>query len=173
MAFDPIQLRVLAERKENENWKFRSFLKQCDLDPDELDKLVTEITDRVWAGIDCTTCANCCKQMSPTLSEEEIDRLSRQLGIQRQHFIDAYLEPSESGDENPWRTRTKPCPFLEDNRCSIYDDRPNDCRGYPYLHEPRFVFRTMGMIGRTSVCPIVYGVMEEWKPAVGFRRREK
>jgi hypothetical protein len=39
---------------------------------------------------------------------------------------------------------------------NVYEDRPTDCSGYPYLYEPEFMFRTMEMIGRTFTCPIVY-----------------
>jgi Fe-S-cluster containining protein len=98
--------------------------------------------------------------------------LARRLGIEHQQFIDAYLEQSEAGDENPWQTRTTPCPFLKDNRCSVYEDRPADCSGYPYLYEPNFACRTMAMIDRTFTCPIVYEVMEELKRSVGFSRRK-
>ena len=48
-----------------------------------------------------------------------------------------------------------------------------DCRGYPYLDEPDFAFRTMAMIERTLTCPIVYEVMEELKREVGFGRRQR
>ena len=67
----------------------------------------------------------------------------------------------------------EPCPFLKDNRCTVYEDRPADCRGYPYLDEPDFVFRTIAMLERTFTCPIVYEVLEELKPSVGFRRRRR
>jgi uncharacterized protein len=174
MAFDLVQLRVLAQEKEDENWRFRQFLKgQCDLEPEEIDRRVAAATERVWAGIDCTTCANCCREVRPTFSEEEAGRLAQRLEMAPQQFIESYLERTEPGDENPWQTRTTPCPFLKDNRCSVYEDRPADCRGYPYLYEPEFVFRTMGMIERTSTCPIVYEVMEELKTSVGFTRRRR
>jgi uncharacterized protein len=172
MAFDPIHLRVLANEKEEENWKFRQFLKQR-YNSDELDVRVVEITRRVWAGIDCTTCANCCKEIQPSLSEEDMARLARRLGIDRQQFIQTYLEPTESGSGNPWKIRTRPCPFLKDDKCGVYEDRPDECRGYPYLDEPNFVSRTMGMIGRTFTCPIVFQVMEELKMAIGFSRRKR
>src|SRR2546430_1175829 len=51
MPVQPIHLPVLAKEKEDENWRFRQFLKQrCRLDPDEIDQRVFEITQRVWAG---------------------------------------------------------------------------------------------------------------------------
>jgi Fe-S-cluster containining protein len=174
MPVDPIHLPVLAEKKSDENWAFRQFLKQrCTLDPEELDQRVFELTKRVWAGIDCTTCANCCKTVRPTFADDDIERLARRLGIQRQEFIEKYLEPNEPDEDNAWQTRTTPCPFLKDNRCSVYEDRPADCRGYPYLDEPGFAFRTIAMIERTFTCPIVYEVMEELKRSVGFPRRRR
>lgn len=173
MIPDLVQIRALAEEKEDENLRFRQFLKQRSFDPADVDARVAKTTKRVWAGIDCTTCANCCRTVSPTFSEEEVCRLAQRLEITPQQFIDAYLERTEAGENNPWQTRTKPCPFLKDNLCSVYEDHPANCRDYPYLYKPDFVFRTMGMIQRTFTCPIVYGVMEELKPALGFKKRRR
>ena len=172
MAFDLIQIRQQAEKKEYENDSFRLFLKtKCRLNLEEIDERVFAATRRVWAGIDCTKCANCCREVHPTFSEEEVYRLARRLAMTREQFIQAYLERSEPDTDNPWTTRMTPCPFLKDNLCSVYEDRPADCSGYPYLYKPQFVSRTMGMINRTFTCPIVYEVMEELKRSTGFRRR--
>src|SRR5258705_5569830 len=112
MAVHPINLPVLAQGKEDENWKFRQFLKlRCNLEPDELDQRVFDISKRIWAGIDCTACANCCRTVKPTFSDDEIERLARRLDIDRQRLIDLHLEPNEAGDDKPWRTRATPCPF--------------------------------------------------------------
>jgi uncharacterized protein len=174
VAVDLVQIRKLAEGKEDENFSFRRFLKtECNLEPDEIDQRVFQTTRRVWAAIDCTTCASCCREMKPTFSEAEVDRVACRLGMQRQKFIETYLERSEAGRENPWRTQTTPCPFLKDNLCSIYKDRPAECSGYPYLNEPNFVFRTLGMVERTFTCPIVYEVMEELKKSLSYPRRTK
>ena len=171
---DPVQIRELAQEEKEENWKFRHFLKhQCGLGSSEIDNRVFETTKCVWAKIDCTKCANCCREVKPTFSEEEVNRLAGRLGTTRQKFIDVHLERIEDGEENPWQTRVKPCPFLKDNRCSVYEDRPGDCRGYPYLDESGFAFRTIGMIERTFTCPLVYEVMEELKPLLGFSRKHR
>ena len=82
MVPDLVQIRKLAERKENENFRFRRFLKECDLEAGEIDGRVFDITHRVWAGIDCTTCANCCRELRPTFSEDEVERVARRLGIE-------------------------------------------------------------------------------------------
>src|SRR5947209_16660105 len=98
MAFDLVQIRAQAEIKEDENWRFRQYLKtKCNLDEDEIDARVFAITGRVWAGIDCTKCANCCREVKPEFSEEEVERLARRLAMPRKQFIETYLEPSERG----------------------------------------------------------------------------
>jgi Fe-S-cluster containining protein len=172
MAIDLVQIRTQAEKKENENFRFRAFLKtRCNLDSDEIDSRVFATTRRVWAGINCTECANCCREAKPGLTEEEVNRLAHRLAMDRQRFIDAYLERSEPLDDTPWTIRTTPCPFLKDNLCSVYEDRPADCSGYPYLYEPDFTSRTLAMIERTSTCPVVYEVMEELKRSLKFLRR--
>jgi len=137
------------------------------VDPDEIDERVRSTTERVWASIDCKTCANSCRQVRPTVTDEEVSRLALRLGVNRQEFIEQYLEATEALGENPWQTRTLPCPFLKGNLCSVYDDRPADCQGYPYLHNEDFVSRTIAVIERTFTCPIVYEVMEELKKSFG------
>lgn len=173
MVPDLVQIRALAEAKEDENLRFRQFVKsfECNLPPEEMDRQVAEETKRVWAGIDCTTCANCCRELNPSFSEDELTRLARRLGMTPEQVVDQYLERNEEeGDERPWRTRTNPCPFLKGSHCGVYEDRPEDCRGYPYLHEPDFSCRTLGTIERTHTCPIVHEVFERLKESWGFKR---
>lgn len=172
MNFDLIQIRKLAKQKEDENWEFRAFLKTRS-DSGEIDRRASEIARRVWAGIDCTSCANCCRSVKPSFSEEEVDRLAARLGMTRRQFVDSYLEQNDDRDGNPWRTRATPCPFLKGNLCSVYEDRPADCSGYPYVYEPRFNSRTMAMIGRTYTCPIVYELMEDLKKSFKFKPRRR
>ena len=108
MSVNPAKVHHLAVLKENENDRFRIFLKaHCDMEIEEIDKLVGELTNRVWGGIDCTTCANCCKELQPTLDADEIKRLAAGLGMADEKFIAAYLEPVEA-DDKPWRIRGKP-----------------------------------------------------------------
>src|ERR1035441_966245 len=133
---DLVQIRKMASKKEKENWRFRQFLKGSEgLD---IDRCVAAITERVWAGIDCTTCANCCRELQPTFSEEDISRVARRLGMDRQQFINTYLQKTQNGESNPWETRTTPCPFLKGNLCSVYEDRPGDCSDYPHLYKSDF-----------------------------------
>jgi uncharacterized protein len=94
VAVDLVQIRKLAEQREDENFSFCRFLKtECNLEPNKVDQRVFEITRHVWAGIDCTTCANCCRELTPTFSEEEVDRVAHRLRMQRREFIQTYLKP--------------------------------------------------------------------------------
>jgi uncharacterized protein len=171
MIVDLMQIRALAEQKEDENWGICQFVKVgCKVNEEEMDRQVWEATKRVWAEIDCTACANCCREVRPRFGEEEVSRLAARLGTAPLQFIDTYLGPN-GDDDNPWQTRTSPCPFLNYNHCCVYEDRPADCKGYPYLYEPEFSSHTMGMISRTFACPIVYEVIEELKRSWDFARR--
>jgi hypothetical protein len=69
----------LAEKRAEENWEFRSFLKQVDLSRQELDAIVHQIVDEVTEQIDCTKCANCCKQIRPVLEKDHVS--SQKLGV--------------------------------------------------------------------------------------------
>jgi hypothetical protein len=94
MNFDLIQIREMAKNKEDENWRFRQFVKnRGDRDPDEIDNLVFETTRRVWAGIDCTTCANCCRQVHPTFNEVDVDRLAQRLEMKRRSSSRSFFSP--------------------------------------------------------------------------------
>ena len=70
----------MAHRKEDESWDFRSFLKGYDIQVEALDAIVHRLFDRVSMEIDCTACGNRCREVSPTLDQEDIERLSHGLG---------------------------------------------------------------------------------------------
>lgn len=162
-------LEKLAAKKEDENWRFRSFLKWYDdLSDEELDSLVFKITGEVISAIDCTKRGRCCTQLKPTCSEQDQRRLAAGLSITVEQLKEQYLEYDNSDEEPGWRMNSSPCPFLKDKKCTIYNYRPDNCRDYPYLHEPEFASRTWGMIERTFTCPIVFQVMEQLKKELEF-----
>jgi len=124
----------LAERKQQENLELREYVKNQDrLSEREMDQLVFDISQRVWAGFDCATCGNCCKEVGTGVTSAEAQRLAQRLGLSAEEFRGRYLEPAEEPeeDEPPWQIRDRPCPFLKGNRCTVHEDRPAQCRGYP------------------------------------------
>lgn len=159
-----------ARQNENEDWRFRAYLKgELDLSNEELDAVVKETTDEVWKQIDCTTCAHCCKTLEIVVDNKDIARLAQHFNISAREFTNRYVKVTED--------KTKifsslPCPFLgEDNRCTVYEDRPFACREYPYLYEEHFRSRSMSMIANAACCPIVFNVWDRLKRQFKPRRR--
>ena len=160
------KIKYYAQKHEKANWRFRSHLKFMDQTDIELDSLVAEISNAINDQIDCKTCANCCKEKSPLVLENEILLLSDKLGTSREEFIRKFLTDTEESDK--FIINKRPCPFLRDNECEIYDLRPEDCRSFPHLHKEGFRSRLIGVIENYSVCPIVFNTYNQLKEKFNF-----
>lgn len=172
MATDPKDLKRLARGKEDQNWRFRQFLKfQDKLSEKQLDQLVYEIADSVESTIQCTRRGQCCKELKPNLSQSDQQRLADGLGMTVAQLRTQYLDHTKEEGKSVWQIKGPPCIFHRDNKCSVYAHRPENCREYPYLHKPGFNERTWDMIERTFTCPIVFDVIEELKKRLGFRAK--
>jgi len=158
METDLNKIVSLSKFNQDENWEFRIFLKGFEVK--EIDSIVHELNQKISSKIDCISCGNCCKKIQPTLSNKDIDQLSKSLKINTEAFKERYLEEDE-GDEKIFKQI--PCPFLNDNKCTQYETRPKDCVSFPHLHKNDFVFRLIGVIKNSSICPIVFNVYEELK----------
>jgi uncharacterized protein len=161
-----------SRHNEDADWRFRSYMKgYLNLSDEKLDAIVREETDRVWAQIDCTTCANCCKTMQVVVDDKDIKRLADRLGMTTRAFSKKHVKI----EDVPFRSKvisTQPCPFLgEDNRCTVYEDRPQACRDFPFLHKDRFRSRSITMVSNLEVCPIVFNVWQALKTRLWRRRR--
>lgn len=152
----------MAIQREEENWKFRAFLKQLDIEIEELDAIVHRITDEVSAQIDCTECGNCCKHVKPALDEDDISRFASGLKLSVNEFRKKCLT-RDTDDSTIYTFNALPCPFLTNNMCSNYECLPKACASYPHLHKDEFVFRLWGVVDNYSICPIVFNVYERLK----------
>jgi len=85
------KIKETAEKKWDENWEFRSFLKGYDIEVRELDSIVHGLFKEVSGESDCTACGNCCREILPVLEREDIARLSRGLGISPKNFKERFL----------------------------------------------------------------------------------
>jgi len=122
------------------------------------DHIVRDYQDEAFEEVDCLQCGNCCRKVGPRFGESDVKRLARVVGFDRAAFVRDVLVR----DEDPgWRLRTLPCPYVgEDNRCSVYEDRPRDCESYPYLAE-RGIQRSLGRLAfNTGFCPAACLVAE-------------
>jgi len=161
-------IKRLAEQEDDDNWEFRTFLKCHDWSNPKLDKLVHEINDRVSSQIDCTKCGNCCRSMTVQLTKADVTRLANRLRVTGSEFTGRYTVKNGEGETV---IETLPCPFLADGLCTVYDDRPQDCRDFPNLHKKDFRSRLMGVVMNASVCPIVFNVLRELKREMRWKRR--
>lgn len=169
---DLLKIAELAKQREEENWKFRSFLKgHCSLEPEELDALVRELTEEVAAQIDCDTCRNCCHR-SPEIEMSEVPGLAAAAGMSVKDFLRKHVDRPA---HEPMQIRL-PCPFLRhDERtstCTAGDAMPKACAEYPYLMKPEFWSRLMGVVEHYGECPIVFNVYERLKKRLADEFRD-
>ncbi len=158
---DPKIVAKLAEELEDENWSFRTFLKNSDLGIKKLDAIVHAHYEEVSEQIDCLACGNCCREALPSLKASDIARLAAGMKLPKAEVIERFLVPGE--EKNTFTFNKMPCPLLSGKRCTVYESRPDTCRSYPHLHKKEFVFRLFQVVANCSICPIVFNVFERLK----------
>ena len=150
-------MKSWEKRSADNQKKYRRFLHRAD--KNEVLKALPELHDEAINAIDCLQCANCCKNYSPRFKTPDVKRISRHLKMRESDFIDKYLIVDEDGD---FVVNSKPCPFLgADNYCSIYEERPSDCRRFPYTDEDVLIKRKELTLKNSTFCPITYYVLEK------------
>jgi uncharacterized protein len=159
LELDIEKINRISKQKENENYKFRDFLKEQD--SDRVDKIVHRLYKEIAEQIDCTNCGNCCKNLSPCVTDNEIDILSKTDNILHEAFVTRFIEQDEINHVK--YLKDTPCKYLVDKRCVIYADRPLDCKSYPHIHKKYFISRTLDVINNFGICPIVFNVFERLK----------
>lgn len=166
MEKDPQIVARLALRKEDENWRFRTFLKHLSSRrARQADQLAERFGREAQARMDCRTCAACCRHCHVPVDEAETDRLAGRLGLPILEFRRQHMDPDDDGDP----ALRAPCVLLDGSLCSVYEDRPAACRGYPYIGG-EIAPRMIAVIERARECPIVFEMLERLKTAVGFER---
>lgn len=165
MEKDPTIITRLAAAKENENARFRVFTKLMARGrANQLNRMAEAHGQAASAQMDCRTCAACCRDNWLPLGSAEIERLAARLSMTVDAFRSRYITRDESGEEAIDAT---PCPFLEGTLCSVYEDRPDCCRGYPYVGGD-VPSRMLGIQERAGSCPIIYEMLEQTKREIGF-----
>ena len=99
----------LALQKQKEHRKVLANLKKKP--PKNLDKIAQQIHQEVFAEIDCTACANCCKTLGPDFKEADITRIAKYFKMKLPAFEAEFLQVDEDGDKV---FKSMPCPFLEE-----------------------------------------------------------
>ena len=165
---DVSKIEELAKKREDKNWEFRTYLKGADLSGHRLDTAVHMLYRRISEQIDCRQCGNCCKVCRPILKMPDVRQLANLHNLKPAEFQRQYLTVDKENEG--YSFREMPCPFLQGKLCSVYSQRPGDCRSYPHLHKNDFVFRLAQAVSNCSICPIVFNVYEELKARFWMKR---
>jgi uncharacterized protein len=146
---------------------FKRFLTKVEKNaPKKLDALTAKLEPEVWAEIDCLTCANCCKKMTPTYTTADIKRIAAHFKQTPDEFKTKWLK-YEKRDKD-WQNKKQPCQFLNlsDNKCSIYEIRPVDCSGFPHLPKKKMVDYMHVHKQNIEYCPATYKLVEKMQAAL-------
>jgi Fe-S-cluster containining protein len=126
--------------------------------------------DRPGLRFACTMCGNCCTgpEGYVLFTEEEGRRLADRVGVSYERFLKEYTKPVSRGvslKETP-SPYGLDCVFLDRTSvpgraiCGVYEDRPAQCRTWPFWpsvvrsrRDWEFARRTCPGIGRGNLIP--------------------
>lgn len=168
MLTDLVQIKRLGEKQQEENKRFRAWLKRHNFAERRLKAIAEDVEDRM----DCVSCANCCRVATTQINERDAERLSRFLGMKVSEFLRDYTTETEDEGRILKRTEENGCVFLDGTACSVYEARPETCQLFPHLVKGNgsFLSRMWHMPDRAMYCPIVYNSLEEFKQETGFKK---
>lgn len=164
-------LRSFKQKVRYNKKAFKRFLGKIEKKPPRgVDQLAERLDKEVWKEVDCLTCANCCKTMSPTFTETDIKRISKHLSMTPAAFKEKWLWFDKK--EGDWMNKSQPCQFLDlkTNMCSIYEVRPTDCAGFPHLKKKKLVEYIHVHQQNVEYCPATYRWVEKMMEATGHQQ---
>jgi Fe-S-cluster containining protein len=133
-----------AMQKQQENNSFASYLKVQD--SEKIDAIMHKLDKEITPKIDCLDCGNCCNNMRPIANDEVLKQFVEPENIEEYKYLREFA-----------------CKNLDGNACTVYENRPLECREFPYLHRDKFVTRTHELLQNYEICPIIFNVLERLK----------
>jgi Fe-S-cluster containining protein len=148
-----------AKKEAKQNKKFFNRIKKEK--PAGLTKAFRQLNDEAFSHINCMNCANCCRTSLAVFGKKDVRRISQHFEMSEKDFIKKYLRPHPDYD---YLIKTLPCPFLaEDNKCSIYEIRPEGCRTYPPARLQLTDEQLDVIYDNVGICPAVSEIVEKIK----------
>ena len=128
--------------------------------PRGLQSIAIKASSNAWNGIDCLSCANCCKTMTPTYRNSDIKKIASYLKISPDEMKRKWLKKDRGTVK--WLNKTTPCQFLdlENNMCNVYEVRPADCAGFPHFSKKKMVYYMHTHKQNLEYCPATYRMVE-------------
>lgn len=88
---------------------------------------------------ECQGSGNCCVSRGQYgyvyFTKEDRKRMAKHLGLKTDVFTKNYCEKSDGFFHLKEEEGNPNCRFLKDNRCSVYEGRPTQCRTWPFWPE--------------------------------------
>ncbi|HMO60692.1 MAG TPA: YkgJ family cysteine cluster protein [Ferruginibacter sp.] len=143
---------------------FRAFITRIENNPPKnLHQVLDSLEPEVWNEIDCLSCGNCCKKMTPTFSVQDIKRISAHFEMTPAAFKEKWLTYDKA--DKDWQNKQQPCQFLNlsDNKCSIYAIRPDDCAGFPHLAKKKATDYMHIHKQNIEYCPATFKMVEKMR----------
>lgn len=163
----PVNFRSFRKKLSLHRKSFRRFINKTIKNPPAgIDKLTTVVAKEVWEEVDCLSCANCCKKMTPTFTKQDIKRISAHFNQTPEAFSKQWLQKERNQD---MVNKSQPCQFLnlENNMCSIYEIRPVDCSGFPHLTRKKWNEYAHWHIQNIDYCPATFKMVEKMVERLG------
>ncbi|BAV04547.1 hypothetical protein SAMN05421788_110277 [Filimonas lacunae] len=169
----PVDFPAFKQKVSENKVAMRRFLGKLEKEPPRfLDKMAVALEGEVWQHTDCLSCANCCKTMSPTFTQQDIKRIATHLKMTPSAFKEQWLDYDEK--EGEWSNKKQPCQFLNlaTNKCHIYEVRPDDCAGFPHLTKRKMKDYLHVHQQNVEYCPATYRMVERMQQQVVKKKGE-
>lgn len=169
---EPINLKSFKAKSALNRRKMKIFLTKLENKPPRgLDSMAEKIEKEVWKEVDCLTCSNCCRSMTPTFTDADVKRISAHFSQTPEAFREKWLYKDRGGD---WMNTKTPCQFLnlKTNMCSIYEIRPADCAGFPHLSKKKMTEYIHVHKQNLEYCPATYRMVEKMQTQLSERNQK-
>lgn len=157
-----VNLRSFKQKVRHNGKQLKSFLtKTSKHNSKAWEANAEEMNKEVWQEVDCLSCANCCKTMTPTFTPKDIKRIAAHLNTTPKEFKENWLHYDKK--DNDWLNKLNPCHFLnlKTHKCNIYEVRPSDCAGFPHLTKKKMVDYVHVHKQNVELCPATYKMVEK------------
>ena len=84
-----------AQDHDTKNYNFLRRLKR-EVSGKKVDRVASQVHKEVFQIVDCTQCANCCRNLRPEFTDEDIDRIANHLGQTKAEFIEAAVSNQDN-----------------------------------------------------------------------------
>jgi hypothetical protein len=87
---------------------------------------------------ECKKCGACCKwEGMVLLTPEDVRRIAEDLSVDKEEFLEKQTEKHNTDVILKNKPNSSSCVFLVDNKCSIWDVKPEQCADFPKKYDKR------------------------------------